>query len=105
VKITLANPEGVLRVGMVVDSFLPLPGDAPALVVPREAVRIDERGVACVFVLRPDDKVVEVLGFVGERTALAGGVEEGERVVVSGTPMLADGVTVRLAPAGEGRES
>jgi RND family efflux transporter MFP subunit len=105
VKITLANPEGVLKVGMVVDAFLPLPGEAPALVVPREAVRIDERGVACVFVLGPDQKIqrrqVQVVGFAAERTALSDGVKEGERVVVSGTPMLADGMTVRLAPAGE----
>lgn len=109
VKITLANPEGLLKVGMVVDAVLPLPGSAPALAVPREAVRIDERGAACVFVVGPDEKVrrrqVEVVGFVGERTALAGGVTEGERVVVSGTPMLGDGVTVRLAVAGEGRKS
>jgi RND family efflux transporter MFP subunit len=104
VKVTLDNADGALKVGMVVDVFLPLPGDAPALAVPREAVRIDEKGAACVFVVGPENKVerrhVEVIGFVAERTALAGGVEEGERVVVSGTPMLADGVTVRLAAAG-----
>jgi hypothetical protein len=29
-------------------------------------------------------------------------VSQGEQVVLSGTPMLADGVTVRLAAAGEG---
>jgi RND family efflux transporter MFP subunit len=105
VKITLTNSEGALKVGMVVDAFLPLPGEASALAVPREAVRIDDRGTACVFVVGPDRKVqrrqVEVIGFVGERTALAGGVSLGEPVVVSGTPMLADGVTVRLAVAGK----
>lgn len=101
VKITVENPEGVLKVGMVVDAFLPIPGEAPALVVPREAVRIDEHGSPCVFVVGSDEKVerrhVQVIGFVGERTALKGGVSEGERVVVSGTPMLGDGVHVRLA--------
>ena len=103
VKITLANPEGMLKVGMVVDAFLPLPGDAPALAVPREAVRIDERGAACVFVVGPglrlERRRVEVIGFAGERTALKNGLKEGEQVVVSGTPMLADGVIVRLAAA------
>lgn len=106
VKITLANPEGALKVGMVVDAFLPLDGDGAALGVPREAVRIDERGAASVFVIGSDMKAqrrpVEVIGFAGERIALESGVSEGERVVVSGTPMLADGVTVRLAVAGEG---
>jgi RND family efflux transporter MFP subunit len=106
VKITLANPEGALKVGMVVDIFLPLPGESTALTVPREAVRVDERGGACVYVAGPDAKVqrrrVEVIGFLGERTALGSGVSEGEQVVVSGTPMLGDGVTVRLAGSGEG---
>ena len=107
VKITLANPEGMLKVGMVVDAFLPLPGDTPAMAVPREAVRIDERGAACVFVVGPGLRIerrhVEVIGFAGERTALKDHLKEGERVVVSGTPMLADGVVVRLAAAlGEG---
>jgi RND family efflux transporter MFP subunit len=103
VKITLANREGMLKVGMVVDAFLPLPGDAPAVAVPREAVRIDERGAACVFVLGPGLRVerrqVEVIGFAAERTAIKNNLEEGEQVVVSGTPMLADGMTVRLATA------
>ncbi len=106
VKITLANPEGVLKVGMVVDAFLPLPGEASALAVPREAVRIDERGSPCVFVVAPDGKLqrrkVDVLGFVAERTALTAGVNEGEQVVVSGTPMLADDVAVRVAAWDEG---
>jgi RND family efflux transporter MFP subunit len=103
VKITLANAEGVLKVGMVVDAFLPLPGQAPALAVPRESVRIDEHGSPCVFVVGPDQKLqrrrVELVGFSGERIALGAGVNEGERVVVSGTPMLADGAAVRLAVA------
>jgi RND family efflux transporter MFP subunit len=105
VKITLANPDGVLKVGMVVDAFLPVPGEGHSLVVPREAVRIDERGEACVFVAGPDLKVkqhrVKVVGFVGERIAIENGLKEGDQVVVSGTPMLADGLTVRLAVAGE----
>lgn len=105
VKITLENPDGVLKVGMVVDAFLPVPGDAASLVVPREAVRIDEHGNGCVFVVGPDQKVkqhrVKVVGFVGERIAIENGLNEGDQVVVSGTPMLADGLTVRLADADE----
>jgi membrane fusion protein, multidrug efflux system len=103
VKISLGNSEGALRVGMVVDAFLSLPGDAPGLSVPREAVRIDEHGSSCVFVVGGDQKLqrrrVDLVGFSGERIALRAGVNEGERVVVSGTPMLADGVAVRLAVA------
>lgn len=105
VKISLANKDGALRVGMVVDVFLPVAGDGPALVVPREAVRIDEHGSPCVFVVGKDGKLqrrrVSVCGFVGERTAVESGVSVGERVVVSGTPMLADGVVVRVTVPGE----
>jgi RND family efflux transporter MFP subunit len=101
VKITLDNADGALRVGMVVDVFLPIPASAPALVVPREAVRIDERGATCVFVVGLDGKVerrpVDVAGFAGEWTSVTEGIHEGENVVVSGTPMLADGMTVRVA--------
>ena len=105
VKVTLANPEDALKVGMVVDVLLALNGHAPALGVPREAVRIDDRGAACVFVIGPDSKAqrrkVEVLGFAAERVALKEGVTVGEQVVVSGTPMLADGSAVRLATTGK----
>ena len=103
VKISLGNSDGALRVGMVVDASLPLPGDGPGLSVPREAVRIDEHGSPCVFVVGADQKLqrrrVDLAGFSGERIALHAGVNEGERVVVSGTPLLADGAAVRLAVA------
>lgn len=105
VKITLENPDGVLKVGMVVDAFLPVPGNDASLVVPREAVRIDEHGNACVFVVGHDQIVkqhrVKVVAFVGERIAIEDGLKEGDQVVVSGTPMLADGLAVRLAVSGE----
>jgi RND family efflux transporter MFP subunit len=105
VKIAVANPGRVLRVGMVVDAQLRVEGGGSALVVPRPAVRIDEGGKTFVYVAAPGGKAsrraVTVTGYLGERTAVAGSLAEGEKVVVSGTPMLADGVAVRVA--GEGR--
>ena len=101
VKVALPNQARDLRVGMVAEIRVRVDGEGSALVVPPEAVRIDESGTPYVFVVTPDHKLqrrqVEVLGFVGEGTALARGVREGELVVTSGTPMLADGITVRLA--------
>jgi RND family efflux transporter MFP subunit len=108
VKIAVPNRDGLLRVGMVVDARIGVDAGATALAVPREAVRIDERGAPCVFVVGADGRLsrraVTLAGFAGERTALAGGVAEGDRVVVSGTPMLGDGVVVRVAAhlGGEG---
>lgn len=106
VKVTLPNPAGDLRVGMIADIHLKIgdgTGSSELLAVPPEAVRVDEKGSTYVFVVAPDMKLqrrpVTVAHFVGESTALADGVREGELVVTSGTPMLFDGLTVRLGDA------
>lgn len=100
VKVALRNP-GELRVGMVVDIHIRIASGIDSLVVPPEAVRVDSAGDPCVFVVGPDQKLVRrrvgVLGFSGEKTALDKGVTEGELVVISGTPMLAEGMSVRVA--------
>ena len=100
-KVALANASDELRVGMVVEVRLRVSEEAAAIVVPPEAVRVDETGTPCVFVVTCDKTLqrrqVKVVGYVGEGTALSKGVREGEFVVTSGTPMLADGMTVRLA--------
>jgi membrane fusion protein, multidrug efflux system len=103
VKVALPNPGGELLIGMIAEVHLRVAGGESTLVVPPEAVRVDESGAPCVFVVGPGGKLqrrqVQVARFIGEGTALAGGVREGELVVTSGTPMLADGITVRvLAP-------
>jgi hypothetical protein len=68
-------------------------------VVPPVAVRVDEDGRPCVFVVMSDRtlrrKPVSIAGYVGELTAINSGLNEGEDVVVSGTPMLSDGMAVR----------
>jgi RND family efflux transporter MFP subunit len=98
VKVAIANP-GELRVGMVTDTSLKTetgPGD---LVVPSEAVRVDEAGRPFVYIVSADRRLqlrrVEIAGFAGEGTGLSSGVSEGEAVVISGTPMLGDGMAVR----------
>ena len=105
VKIAVPNPGGALRVGMIADIHLQMSDGGNArggqVAVPPEAVRIDERGATYVFVVAPDGKLqrrmVGVAQFVGESTALSSGIRAGERVVTSGTPMLYDGLTVRVA--------
>jgi RND family efflux transporter MFP subunit len=105
VKVALPNPSGELRVGMIADVHLKIGGGGGGdlLAVPPEAVRVDERGATYVFVVGADKKLqrrpVTVARFVGESTALADGVGEGELVVISGTPMLSDGLTVRVLEA------
>ncbi len=108
IKVAVPNPTGELRVGMVTELHVRWEDATSAIVVPREAVRVDEKGTPCVYVVATDGRVhrqtVEVAGFLGEMTALSRGVVEGDRVVTSGTPMLADGMTVRvLTPTNDAR--
>lgn len=99
VKVAVPNGEGALRVGMVAEVHLDVAGEQASLVVPPVAVRVDEDGKPCVFVVMSDRTVrrraVTIAGYVGELTAVSSGLGEGDAVVVSGTPMLADGMAVR----------
>lgn len=101
VKVAVPNADGALRVGMVAEVLLRQENPSLAVVVPREAVRVDESGRPCVYIVGPNDmlhrQAVEVSGFLGEGTALARGVAAGDRVVTSGSPMLADGMPVKIA--------
>lgn len=102
VKARLQNADGALRVGMVAELRVRVKGSAGAVVVPREAVRVDERGTPIVYVVRGDvarRHAVQVAGYRGERIAVSRGLTGGELVVTSGTPMLADGIKVRVAAA------
>jgi RND family efflux transporter MFP subunit len=99
VKVAVANPEGALRVGMVADIHLDVGGEGTALIVPPVALRVDEEGKPCVFIVMADRTLqrrpVTVAGYVGENAAISAGLAEGDDVVISGTPMLADGMVVR----------
>lgn len=99
VKVAVPNPGGDLRVGMVADVRLRVPGGRSAVVVPPSAVLVDERDRRFVWVLKKDvvqRRYVRVSGFLQEGEAVDSGLESGESVVVSGTPMLSDGLSVRV---------
>lgn len=101
VKVELPNPEGTLRVGMIADVRLGTGKGKSSLTVPPSALRVDEQGAPCVFVVTSDKKIqrrrVEIEGFIGESTAISQGLAANELVVTSGTSMLADNIEVRLA--------
>ena len=100
VKVAVPNPDGALRVGMVAEARFHHKEGGKAIVVVGQAVHVDGAGDHHVFVLGPDSRLqrrrVKVLGFLKEGTAIAEGVTEGEMVVTSDTPMLADGMVVRV---------
>ena len=100
VKVAIPNKEGVLRVGMIAQVRLRRPSTEPALLVPPEAVQIDAAKRNYVFVVDSEPRVhrrqVRVLGYLKEGVAVSEGVTARDRVVVSGTPMLGDGMLVRV---------
>jgi RND family efflux transporter MFP subunit len=99
VKVAVDNADGAMSVGMVADVYLCQESDRALVVVPPEAVRLDESGKTCVYVLTKEivkRRSVDVVGYSGEQLAIASGLAEGEQVVISGTPMLSDGIPVRV---------
>ncbi len=101
VEVELANPGNRLKAGMQARLRLRVPAPAGAVAVPPQAVRVRESGAPVAFVvdgqcrLRRRDLIVD--GFSGELLVVSHGLAAGDRVVVSGTPMLEEGQTVTIA--------
>lgn len=99
VKVAIPNPKGLLRVGMVSEVRLRVPGGRPAVLVPAAAVLVDAADHRFVWVETDGvvrRRLVRVCGFLKEGVAVDSGLSAGERGVVSGTPMLSDGLHVRV---------
>jgi RND family efflux transporter MFP subunit len=98
VKVALPNPGGVLKVGMVSQVRLRVPGAAPVPVAPPAAVLVDGQDRRYVWVVtdsvihRRDVRTGEL---VQEGIGIDSGLSAGEAVVVSGTPMLSEGLRVQ----------
>lgn len=105
VRVEVPNLDAKLRIGMVATVDLPLHDAARNLVVPTTSLRIDASGHPYVYVLQQGDTLsrrsIEVTGYFREGVSVASGLREGELVVTSGTPMLADGLAVRVASPAE----
>jgi RND family efflux transporter MFP subunit len=108
VEITIPNPEGTLKVGMVVTIEVqegPPPTDT--LVVPLSAVvqSKSQPGGYAVFVLEAQGsrqvarlRDVKLGDAFGNTVAVVEGVAEGEQVVTTGAPLLAEGEQVVVIP-------
>jgi membrane fusion protein (multidrug efflux system) len=109
VTVRLPNPDEKLLPGMVSTAHLRLAASGPSLRVPREAVR-REFELEYVFVLEPDENgwalarrrrvVTRRVPFAPETVEVVTGLEDGERIAVSGLRGLRDGVRVRLGEDG-----
>jgi len=99
VKVALPNPGGALKVGMVSQVRLSVPGRAPTPIVPPAAVLVDGQDRRYVWTLTDSvihRREVRTGALVQEGLAIDSGLKVGETVVVSGTPMLSEGLHVQV---------
>ncbi len=98
VKVALPNPSGVLKVGMVSQVRLSVPGTAPTPIAPPASVQVDAQGRHFVWIVTDSvlhRREVRTGSLVQEGIAIDSGLAVGETVVVSGTPMLSEGLRVQ----------
>lgn len=110
VELTIPNPGGRLRAGMIASVETPREGTAEAAArtaVPLTAIvkSTKDPGEYAVFVVTDDagKTVVRMRGvrlgeIVGNRIAVMSGLTAGERVIVTGTTIVSDGDPVRVIP-------
>jgi RND family efflux transporter MFP subunit len=110
VEVTIPNPDGRLRPGMIGSVAVGARRAGVAAEVPTlpltaivrstggagdyAAFVVERRGDADVARLRP----VQLGEVIGNAVAVTGGISPGERVIVTGASLLVDGETVRLIP-------
>ena len=110
VELTLPNPGGLIKPGMVAAVSVTRGEVADAIVVPRQAlVSMEERQVVFVVEEAGGETVaaargVEVAARQGNDVVIGSGLADGDRLVVVGQQGLTDGDRVRVV-AGEGGAS
>ena len=106
VKISMANPERLLRMGMVAEARIYGTAMVNALTVPAGAVERDERGVTEVYVYEPARqrvyaRRVEVGAAIGDEIEILSGLTGGEQVVVAGQQNVREGAPAKIVGGGE----
>ena len=107
VEVELPNDDGRLLPGMIATISLDLGGPAERMLIPRDAT-VDEFGLRFVFVIEGQSdsalvarrRRIEVrpMPFRPGEFEVVSGLEQGERISVTGTRQLRDGERVRLRP-------
>jgi membrane fusion protein (multidrug efflux system) len=104
-EVTISNAAGILKPGMFAKVNASGTAHQDVVAVPEQSLvmREDQKTV---FVITADNKVQQrilKLGYVGGGWAeVLEGVQEGERIVVSGQNKIKDGAAVQTSGAGEG---
>jgi RND family efflux transporter MFP subunit len=101
VRIRIANPHSLLRIGMFLSAPVAVEEHKNALTVPAQAIYRDANGQPQVYQVE-QGKVREAKVTLGiqnkDQVELLSGVKEGDSVVLAGGYGLADGAQVRIKP-------
>ncbi len=102
VRALFPNPQHVLLPGMFVRARIDLGSDDRAILVPEDGVTHDRTGRATVLVVGADNKVatqaVIANRTVGANWVVESGLQDGDRVIVSGVQMVQPGMVVQAVP-------
>jgi len=101
IRIAVANPDGMIKPGMVCTAALPNPGRSRGLIVPAEAVLVDETGQNYVYKLDADRgkalrTPVKIGALFADGIEIREGLAAGAEVVVSGQHRLTDQAAVAI---------
>ena len=107
VRASFANPEGVLRDGQLVTIELVEDGAEPSLTFPIQALQRDQAGYF-VFTVADDGTAqktpIDVAQTTGTVVAVAGGLSEGDAVIVDGIQKVRPGSPVQVTDGATGAE-
>ncbi len=98
-RITVPNPDKILRLGMVAEIIIDTKQPFKAMTVPVNAVLRDAQGATIVYVYYPDkkkaySKQVETGSVYGQEAVIKSGLKGNELIVTAGQNKLADGLDV-----------
>jgi membrane fusion protein (multidrug efflux system) len=101
-KITVANPEHLLRDGMVSEARIYGTAQVHALTIPGNAVVRDPHGVAIVYVYDASRHIViarrvETDSFLENEVVVKSGLKGQDQVVIAGQQNLFEGAPVSLS--------
>ncbi len=106
VKITVPNPEHVLRAGMVAEARIYGTATIHAITVPGDAVTRDPQGATQIFIYDPTAqrvyaRRVDVGAPLGSEVEITGGLNGDEQVVVEGQQNVRQGSPAKLVGGGQ----
>lgn len=101
VKVRLANGDGALMPGMVCSVDLLSADDSLRIVIPHDAVQVDNRGAHFVWLAQNGKamrRVIETGGLAATGIVVRSGLAAGEQLIVAGHQKVSEGMSVKIVP-------